>query len=180
MRGALDKIAGLLAQGADAFTAPWARLRFLHTTAIRSRLAELYAPATANKMLSALRGVLGAAFDLGLIGAEEYQRAVKVKGVKGETLPAGRSVTLGELAALMATCANDQSAAGPRDAAMIALLYSCGLRRAELVGLDLTGERIGLPLVLVSPGNSCSAHRCALSIMAPVLTPVIVWGCHLL
>jgi len=165
---------------ADAFTVPWAQLRFQHTTAIRSRLPELYAPATASKMLSALRGVLAAAFDLGLIGDEDYQRAVKVKGVKGETLPAGRSVTLGELAALMATCANDQSAAGPRDAAMIALLYSCGLRRAELVGLGLADERIGLPLVLVSPGNTCSPHRCALFIIAPILTPVIVSGCHLL
>jgi hypothetical protein len=86
MRGALDTIAGLLIEGSDAFTLPWPSLRFQHTTAIRSKLSEIYAPATANKNLSALRGVLGASFDLGLMGAEDYQRAVKVKGIKGENL----------------------------------------------------------------------------------------------
>ena len=137
MRGALDTIAGMLAEGAAWDSLPWAALRFQHVQAIRARLAERYAPATANKMLSALRGVLGAAFDLGQIDAEDYTRAVKFKGIKGETLPAGRSITPGELHALMMTCAQDQTAAGARDAAIIGLLYSCGLRRAELVNLNL-------------------------------------------
>lgn len=137
MRTALDIIAGMLAQGSDAFTFPWPHVRFQHATALRSKLSEEYAPASANKMLSALRGVLGAVFDLELMGAEDYQRAVKVKGVKGETLPAGRSIPPGELAALMDACANDQSVSGARDAAIVAILYSCGLRRGELVKLNL-------------------------------------------
>ena len=37
----------------------------------------------------------------------------------------------------MDACITDQSPAGVRDAAIVALLYSCGLRRAELVALDL-------------------------------------------
>jgi site-specific recombinase XerD len=53
-------------------------------------------------------------------------------------LPAGRSITPGELVALMNVCTHDPEATfGVRDAAMIAILYSCGLRRAELVVLDL-------------------------------------------
>lgn len=138
MRGALDTIAGLVSDGqADAETLPWARLRFQHTTAIRSRLAETYAPATANKMLSALRGALKAAWRLGQMDAESYHRAVDIEAVTGQTLPAGRYVTPGERAALLDVCANDQTPAGARDAGIIGLLYSCGLRRAELVGLDL-------------------------------------------
>lgn len=138
MRQALDTIAGLVSSGqADATTLPWGNLRFQHTAAIRSKLAEDYAPATANKMLSAMRGALKAAWKLGQMSAEDYHRAREVEAVKGETLPAGRSITPGELSALMDTCTQDQGPAGVRDAAIIALLYSCGLRRAELVGLDL-------------------------------------------
>jgi len=120
-----------------ALAVPWHELRFAETQAIRARLAATCAHTTANKRLSALRGVLGAAFDLGLMDAESYQRAVKVKGIKGETLPAGRSVAPGEVVGLMDACAADQSASGARDAALLALLYSCGLRRAEIVALDL-------------------------------------------
>lgn len=115
----------------------WASLRFQHTAAIRTWLAENYAPATANKMLSALRGALKAAWKLEQMTAEDYHRARDIKAIKGETLPAGRAIKAGELAALMRTCEIDQRAAGVRDAAIIGLLYSCGLRRAELVGLDV-------------------------------------------
>lgn len=138
MRGALDTIAGLLSDGrVDALGVDWAALRFQHTAAIRSKLAEFYAPATANKMLSALRGVLEAAWRLELMTAEDYQRAADVKSVTGSTLPAGRALTAGEIAALMEACASDPTPAGARDAAMIALLRSCGLRRAEVCALEM-------------------------------------------
>jgi len=138
MRQALDVIAALLSSDqADALTLPWAAVRFQHTAAVRASLAATYAPATANKMLSALRGVLRAAWQLGQVDAAIYQQAVAVGGVPGTRLPAGRAVPLGELTALLAACSNDQTAAGARDAAIIALLYSCGLRRAELVALDV-------------------------------------------
>ena len=42
-----------------------------------------------------------------------------------------------QLGALLDACAEDPSAACARDAAIIALGYACGLRRAELVALDL-------------------------------------------
>jgi site-specific recombinase XerD len=138
MRAALDTVAGLVSNGrTDALGLDWAALRFQHSQAIRAKLAESYAPATANKMLSALRGTLKAAWKLGQMSAEDYHRAAAVEAVKGETLPAGRSISHGELQALMDVCSQDQSAAGPRDAAIMGLLYACGLRRAELVALDV-------------------------------------------
>ena len=60
-----------------------------------------------------------------------------MKGVRGETLPAGRALSSGEIAGLLDACADDPSAAGARDAAVIAVLYACGLRRSEVRGLDL-------------------------------------------
>ncbi len=136
MRRALDIIAHIIGgDAADCMAVPWERLRFQHTAAIRSELATRYSHTTANRMLSALRGVLKAAWKLGMMTADEYQTAASIERVIGETVPAGRSVPSGELAALLNTCRQDTS--GIRDAAIIALLYACGLRRAELVNLDL-------------------------------------------
>lgn len=147
MGGALATIAGILtgtqAERAgkriyrfDPLLVNWAALRFQHTAAIRARLVELYAPRTVNKMLSALRGALKAAWRLGQMSADDYHRASSVENVEIDTLPAGRDIAQGELAAIMLACA-DQAPVGIRDAAIIGILYVCGLRRSELVNLDL-------------------------------------------
>jgi site-specific recombinase XerD len=120
---------------ADYLSIPWHGLRFQHTAAIRSQLAERYAYSTANRILSAMRGVLRAAWKLGMMGADDFHTAASVANVKGETIPAGRHVPLGEVTALLNGC--DQTMGGIRDAAIISLLYAGGLRRAELVALDL-------------------------------------------
>ncbi|MDJ0752758.1 MAG: tyrosine-type recombinase/integrase [Ardenticatenaceae bacterium] len=137
MLGALNTVAqiGLGDESAAAWDIPWERLRFQHTAAMRSFLQERYAHTTANRILSALRGVLKAAWKLGLMSAEDYQKAASVESIKGEIVPAGRALNGGELADLLNSC--DRKPLGVRDAAIITLLYGCGLRRAELVALDL-------------------------------------------
>lgn len=138
MRAALDTMAGLMTGGqADALTMPWHLLRYQHTQALRSQLAARYAHSTANKHLSALRRVLKEAWRLGLMDSDDYRQAADIENVKGETVPAGRALTSGEIAALLNDCAGDTSPNGARDAAIIGLLYGCGLRRAEIVALDL-------------------------------------------
>jgi integrase len=142
MATALDVIAGLLTSYRCSLqTLDWSVLRYQHTSAVRAILGELYAPATANKMLAALRGVLKEAWRLGQMGAEEYRRAEDLGSVRGETVPAGRELPSGQLDALMEACQRDLGPAGPRDAAIIGLMYSCGLRRAEVVALDLADYR---------------------------------------
>ena len=60
-RGALDTMAAILTQGQhDALSMRWETLQYQHTAALRAALAERYAPATANRHLAALRGVLRA------------------------------------------------------------------------------------------------------------------------
>jgi site-specific recombinase XerD len=134
---ALDTIARLLG-APDCFTLEWAVLGYQHTAAIMARLAETYKPSTANKMRVAMRRVLMEAWRLGQMTAEEYHRAADVKAIIGETLPAGRELAPGEITALMADCENDPTAAGARDAAIIALMYGVGLRREEVTTLDLS------------------------------------------
>jgi integrase len=138
MRQSLGVIAGPLSGGrADVRTLKWEALRYQHTQAVRTALAEKYAPATTNKMLVALRGVLKEAWRLGLMSAESYHRATDLKNIKSETLPRGRALSSGELRALFEACA-DGTRAGIRDAALLAILYAGGLRRSEAVGLDLS------------------------------------------
>ena len=139
MRQALDAVAGLLTGGqANAETLDWAALRYQHTQAVRAALAARYAPATANKMLAALRGVLREAWRLGYVSAEDYHRAADLPAVRGSTLPRGRALTAGELRALFSAVAEDaRPATRARDAALLAVLYGAGVRRAEAVGLDV-------------------------------------------
>ena len=59
MSQALETIAALVSGGrADALSLDWSALRYQHAAAVRAKLAETYSPATANKMLAALRRVL--------------------------------------------------------------------------------------------------------------------------
>lgn len=153
MRQALDVIAGLLVAGADAMVFPWAQLGYQHAAAVRSRLAETYAPTTANKMLAAMKGVVRQAFALGLIDAERYARILAVKSVKGTRVPKGRAVTQTELKDLFGQC-DVTTMAGARDAALLGIAYGAGLRRSEIVGLDLADydRRTGV-LVVRGKGN---------------------------
>jgi site-specific recombinase XerD len=138
MRQALDAIAALVTQDqADAASLPWQMLTYAHTAAIRAVLAERHAPATANKMLAALRGTLKEAWRLGLMDVETYRRAADVGSVRGSTVPKGRSLAPGEIRALFTACADDPKPSGVRDAALVAVLYGGGLRRAEVVALDV-------------------------------------------
>lgn len=134
---ALRDIAGYL--NADPLTLNWGALRYQHTAAIRARVASAYAPATANRILSALRQTLRQAWLLGQMNADDYQRAANLKPVTGETEPAGRHLSADEIRAMMDVCRADTNrAAGTRDAAMIALMYIAMLRREGVANLDLS------------------------------------------
>jgi integrase/recombinase XerD len=136
MRIALNLVAATLTSGrCDAFSLDWSRLRYGHTAAVRAVLAERYAPATVNQALAALKGVLKAAWRLEMIDDRDYARAVDVPGVKNHVPPRGRAAAVGELRALFSICC-DGTPLGARDAALLALAYGCGLRRAELVALE--------------------------------------------
>ena len=125
---------------ADAWLFPWDRVRYQHVAALRAALIEAFAPSTANKMLSALRGVLKEVWRLGYVDAETYQRSVDVRQVKvDKAAPArGRALSMGQLSQLFRSCAEDKAYL---DAALLAVLAGCGLRRAELVALKLSDYR---------------------------------------
>ena len=80
---------------------------------------------------------------------------MSVKTVAGTSIPAGRAVGSGEINALVEVCYGDPGSSGVRDASILALLYAAGLRRSEVVSLDLSHfdtETGGLKIV-ASKGN---------------------------
>ena len=137
MRAALERLAGLLTGGkVGALGLAWETLGYQHTAALRARLQELFAPASTNKHLSALKGVLKEAWRLGAMTAEAFHRAVDLPSVRNTALPAGRSLRSSEIQGLFMACGQD-TPLGCRDAAVLAILYGGGIRRSEAAALLL-------------------------------------------
>lgn len=108
--------------------APWHLLRPEQVSAIRAQLLHSYSPATARRMLSALRGVLRECWRAGLLTAEARDRLCDVPPVRGSRLQAGRALAPAEVAALL-------ERATARDRALLGVLVGGGLRRAEAASL---------------------------------------------
>jgi hypothetical protein len=134
----LSTIAAILTGGrCAALQLPWHHLRFVHTNAVRATLAERYAPATANRYLAALRGVLKACWQLDLIDQQTLAKTLNFKPIPGESeeSAAGRSLSYREMITLMQHLA-EQGVNGLRDAALIAIAYAapggprCAARRS--------------------------------------------------
>lgn len=123
---------------------PWTDLNPQRVRQIRIRLIGFgYALSTARRLLSGVRGVLKAALELGQLDAESYQQKITELGWIKAVWPLEEYETeerwIGEqeMAALLAVCIKDETAAGPRDAILVLLLRYTSLRPAELVRLDL-------------------------------------------
>ncbi len=132
MKSALERVAQVLdGDGATAESFAWHAMRYEDARSLTAALQdEDLAPATINKMLSAVRGVLETAWRLGLMPDEVYRR-IDIENVPGSGVRAGRALTAVELDAI----ATALQLSGPRDAAMVAVLAGAGLRRVELVRL---------------------------------------------
>jgi site-specific recombinase XerD len=150
----LDAIASLLTQGAcDRLSLDWGKLRYPHTILLRLELPKNYAPSTVNQMLSALKRVLEEARKLHLLSPEDYAETVEVEPLKTDSQSKGRLLNPSEMAALMAVCRADASIIGRRDAALLAILLGTGMRRAELVSLDVGDYRSSTESLTIQRGK---------------------------
>jgi site-specific recombinase XerD len=190
MRSCLNHIAGKISgERGDAF--PWHQLRYEHTTVIRAMIVnEGKSPSHVNKHLSALRGVLREAWRLGLMTAEDYQRAIDVRELKGHREPAGRNIHGDEVSAMLTVCAAADGPAGIRDSALIAVLQSTGMRRAEAASalierydprersLRVIGKGNKERTVYIHPGAVPMLERWLVTIgerRGPIFRPVDRW-----
>lgn len=133
MRQALRYMAQEFSGGThDETTFEWSKLRYEHTTRMRASLAQRYASSTANKMLSALRGVLTECWRLGQMDVESLARAKDIEPVTGKTLPKGRCLTGVEVGRLLSELTNHTHLN------LVRFMIATGMRRAEVSALRWT------------------------------------------
>jgi len=131
----LNKAAMILTDQDDWQLVDWRNMNAAVVAAIMAKATG--APATRNKLLSALKGVARSAFRLKVLSADDYAAIRDVKGDSGSRELAGRDLKKNEVEDLMRVCCNDASPAGARDAAMIAFALLTGARRAEIAMLGM-------------------------------------------
>lgn len=144
MRSQLRRIAAILGHPGEwgYEDVAWHQLRYRETGAIRQVIVGSEgAPASKSLALAALRGVLKEAWKLGLMTAEQRDRACMLEPIGGKRVRKMRSLTPGEIRALFIACLADPTVRGVRDAAIIAVLYGSGVRREECSALEVTDYR---------------------------------------
>lgn len=116
---------------------PWRELRRHHVQAVRERLSSMgRAPATINTYIAALKGVALEAWGMKQLDTDRYLHIKQIRPVRGSRLPRGRALEDPEITQIICTCENDKTVRGVRDAAILSILFGCGLRRSELVALN--------------------------------------------
>jgi site-specific recombinase XerD len=91
---------------------------------------------TINQQLAAVRRLAHEAADSGLLSPELAAGISRVKGVKQLGFRSGNWLSAEESSEVLKRAWGDSMRA-KRDYAMLALLFGCGFRRSELVGLEL-------------------------------------------
>jgi integrase len=115
------------------------RLAFNRIVVARYRMyleARGLAANTINQQLAAVRRLAHEAADAGLLSPELAAGITRVRGVKQLGFRSGNWLTLDQSTAVLNHACGD-SVRAKRDYAMLAIVLGCGLRRSELVGLEI-------------------------------------------
>jgi site-specific recombinase XerD len=115
------------------------RLAFNRIVVVRYRMhleSRGLAANTINQQLAAVRRLAHEAADAGLLSPELAAGISRVKGVKQLGFRSGNWLSAAQSAEVLRR-ASGTSMRAKRDYAMLAMLFGCGFRRSELVGLEL-------------------------------------------
>src|SRR6201998_358493 len=115
------------------------RLAFTRIVVTRYRMcleSRGLAANTINQQLAAVRRIAHEAADAGLLSPKLAAGISRVKGVKQLGFRAGNWLSAEQSSEVLKRACGDSMRA-KRDYAMLAMLFGCGFRRSELVGLEL-------------------------------------------
>ena len=116
------------------------RLAFNRIVVVRYRMyleSRRLAANTINQQLAAVRRLAHEAADAGLLSPDLAAGIARVKGVKQLGHRSGNWLSLEQSSDVLSHARGDQMRE-KCDYAMLALLFGCGLRRSELVGLEMS------------------------------------------
>jgi integrase len=120
------------------------RLAFNRIVVVRYRMhleSRGLAANTINQQLAAVRRLANEAADSGLLSPELAAGISRVKGIKQLGFRAGNWLSADESSTVLKR-AYGPSLRAKRDYAMLAILFGCGLRRSELVGLKFDDVQV--------------------------------------
>src|ERR1700704_824135 len=115
------------------------RLAFNRIVVVRYRIyleSRGLAANTINQQLAAVRRLAHEAADAGLLSPELAAGISRVKGVKQLGFRAGNWLSAAQSSEVLQR-ASGEGMRARRDYAMLAMLFGCGFRRSELVGLEV-------------------------------------------
>lgn len=103
---------------------------------VREKLVH-HSPQSINALYSLLKGVAKQAWELALIDEKQFLRIKNTKSIKAVRLPRYQYLKPAIFRPLFDAMLAEDRLQGTRDCALFSLLYGCGLRRAEIVGISI-------------------------------------------
>lgn len=122
----------------DYLNCDWSELNYIKVLEFIYLQKELNRAHTSiNVTLSAIKSVAFHSWQLNIISTDEYLRIKNIKCIKGHRLAAGRTLTLDEITKLRAFFISSNNVMMKRNHALFALACGAGLRRRELMHLNI-------------------------------------------
>ena len=170
MKSQLAGVLKLMGYTDDPAQFPWRNLKYGHVVKLRYILIEQGKSAnTVNTTMAAISGVMRTAFNMGLISSDDYMRVKLIKRVNNHKLPVGRELKQQEIKKMLACCKRGKNTLGIRDAAIIAVMLSTGLRRSEVVGLNIEDYDVNNMTLVVNHGKGNRQRLAHISVPAKKL-----------
>ncbi len=115
---------------------------------------EPLSPNTHRLYLSMLKGVAKAALEKKQMSVETYQIIKAIKAGRGSRILKGRALSTEEQCNAITVVEDDDSKVGVRDTAMIEVFISTGVRRVELVAMQLSDfDQLDRSILIHGKGN---------------------------
>lgn len=121
---------------------PWGRMSKDLIVATLNKIVkdrkEALSPNTHRLYLSLLKGVARIALEKKQMSIESFQLIQTIRAGRGSRLPKGRPLDIDEQDKALVACEQDDSVIGIRDRAILEVFLATGMRRIELVSIQMS------------------------------------------